>query len=119
MSAPHRGGSGRGSRSLNGLRQPLAFLQEHLPSGKVQLGARMGDLHTGSGLLRFLRGTPPRGQGDVCAGYGFHPGTHAFAACLQRVSLARRALTCYPVPPYWGYWDIGYGGSRTGVSERL
>ena len=38
----------------------------------------------------------------TCAGYGFHPGTDAFAACLQRESLARRALTWYP-PPYWGY----------------
>jgi hypothetical protein len=25
----------------------------------------------------------------TCAGYGFHPGTDAFATCLQRESLAR------------------------------
>ena len=56
----------------------------------------------------------------TCArGTAFTPGTHAFAACLQRVSLARRALTCYPVLPYWGIGDIGYGGGRTGLSERL
>jgi hypothetical protein len=40
--------------------------------------------------------------------YGFHPGTDAFATCLQRESLARRALTSYPPPPYWAYW--GYWG---------
>jgi hypothetical protein len=38
----------------------------------------------------------------TCVGYGFHPGTDAFATCLQRESLPRRALTSYP-PPYWGY----------------
>ena len=42
----------------------------------------------------------------TCAGYGFHPGTDAFATCLQRESLARRALTAYPPPPYWGYWGL-------------
>src|SRR6202040_1231823 len=46
----------------------------------------------------------------TCAGYGFHPGTDAFATCLQRESLARRALTAYPAPPYWGYWGRGWGG---------
>ena len=40
----------------------------------------------------------------TCAGYGFHPGTDAFAACLQRESLARRFVTAYPPPPY------GHGG---------
>jgi hypothetical protein len=48
----------------------------------------------------------------TCAGYGFHPGTDAFATCLQRESLARRALTAYPAPPYWGYW--GYWGRGWG-----
>jgi hypothetical protein len=48
----------------------------------------------------------------TCAGYGFHPGTDAFATCLQRESLARRALTAYPPPPYWGYW--GYWGRGWG-----
>jgi len=44
----------------------------------------------------------------TCAGYGFHPGTDAFATCLQRESLARRTLTSYP--PYWGgYWGGGWG----------
>jgi hypothetical protein len=44
----------------------------------------------------------------TCAGYGFHPGTDAFATCLQRESLARRYVTSYPPPPYWGYG--GYWG---------
>lgn len=44
----------------------------------------------------------------TCAGDGFHPGTDAFANCLQRESLARRALTSYP-PPYWGYWGYWPG----------
>lgn len=46
----------------------------------------------------------------TCAGYGFHPGTDAFATCLQWESLARRALTSYP-PPYWGwgYWGGAWG----------
>ena len=35
----------------------------------------------------------------TCAGF---PGTDAFATCLQRESLARRVLTSYPPPPYWG-----------------
>jgi hypothetical protein len=46
----------------------------------------------------------------TCAGYDFHPGTDAFATCLQRESLARRYLTP-PPPPYWGwgYWGGGWG----------
>jgi hypothetical protein len=44
----------------------------------------------------------------TCVGYGFHPDTDTFAACLQRESLARRALTSYLSPPYRGYW--GYWG---------
>jgi hypothetical protein len=48
----------------------------------------------------------------TCVGYGFHAGTDAFASCLQKESLARRALTSYP--PYWG-WGIGAeAGVRTG-----
>jgi hypothetical protein len=55
----------------------------------------------------------------TCAGYGFHPNTDAFATCLQRESLSRRALTSYPLPPYWGMGDIGVGGEgRTGRSEH-
>lgn len=46
-----------------------------------------------------------------CVGYGFHPDTDAFATCLQRESLARRALTSYP--PYWGYG--GYWGGWWGA----
>jgi hypothetical protein len=44
----------------------------------------------------------------TCTGYGFHPGTDAFANCLQRESLARRYLTA---PPYWdgGYWGGVWG----------
>ena len=43
----------------------------------------------------------------TCAGYGFHPNTDAFATCLQRESLARRALTAYP----------GCCSAASGVSE--
>jgi hypothetical protein len=52
-----------------------------------------------------------RADEATCAGYGFHPGTDAFATCLQRESLARRALTSYP--PYWGYG--GYWGRWWGA----
>jgi len=40
----------------------------------------------------------------TCTGYGFHPGTDAFANCMQRENLARQAIVSYP--PYWGwgYW---------------
>jgi hypothetical protein len=46
----------------------------------------------------------------TCTSYGFHPNTDAFATCLQRESLARRAVTSYP-PPYWGwgYWGGSWG----------
>jgi hypothetical protein len=46
----------------------------------------------------------------TCTGYGFHPGTDAFANCMQRENLARQAVVSYPPPPYWGggYW----GGVR-------
>jgi hypothetical protein len=44
----------------------------------------------------------------MCAGYGFHAWTDAFATCLQRESLARRYATPPPPPPYWGSW--GYWG---------
>ena len=39
----------------------------------------------------------------TCAGYGFHPGTDAFSACLQQESLARRYLTS-PTPYWGGFW---------------
>jgi hypothetical protein len=49
----------------------------------------------------------------TCVGYGFHPATDAFAACLQRESLARRYAAWSTVPPpywgYWGYWGRGWG----------
>jgi hypothetical protein len=48
----------------------------------------------------------------TCIGYGFHPGTDAFAACLQRESLARRyAIWSEPPPPYWGWgaWGRWWG----------
>ncbi|MGC2201410.1 MAG: hypothetical protein WA633_14880 [Stellaceae bacterium] len=47
----------------------------------------------------------------ACAGYGFHPNTDAFATCLQRESLARRASTSYPPLPYLGggYWGGPWG----------
>ena len=46
----------------------------------------------------------------TCAGYGFHPGTDAFASCLQKESLARRYWAA--PPPYWGWgywWGAGWG----------
>jgi hypothetical protein len=46
-----------------------------------------------------------------CFGYGFHPGTDAFANCLQKENLARRYWAA-PPPPYWGwgYWSgAGWG----------
>ena len=30
----------------------------------------------------------------ACAGYGFHPGSDAFASCLQKERLARRYWSC-------------------------
>jgi len=46
----------------------------------------------------------------TCTGYGFHPGTDAFASCLQKESLARRYSVSVP-PPYWGcgYWGGAWG----------
>ena len=44
----------------------------------------------------------------TCSGYGFHPGTDAFASCLQKESLARRYWAA-PPPPYWG-WGWGAWG---------
>ena len=46
----------------------------------------------------------------TCAGFGFHPGTDAFANCLQKESLARRYWAA-PLPPCWGwgYWGAGWG----------
>ena len=41
-------------------------------------------------------------------GYGFKPETNDFATCLQRESLARRALIACPSGSYGGYW--GYWG---------
>jgi hypothetical protein len=45
---------------------------------------------------------------ETCTGYGFHPGTDAFASCLQKESLARRYLTP-PLAPYWGWGYRGWG----------
>ena len=45
----------------------------------------------------------------MCSGYGFHPGTDAFATCLQRESLGRRYLAPPPAP-YWGWGYCGWGG---------
>jgi hypothetical protein len=46
----------------------------------------------------------------TCSGYGFHPGTDAFASCLQKERLARRYSVPAP-PPYWGwgYWGGAWG----------
>jgi hypothetical protein len=51
-----------------------------------------------------------REDGATCARFGFHPGTDAFASCLQKESLARRYWDALP-PPYWGggYWGSGWG----------
>jgi len=48
----------------------------------------------------------------TCVGYGFHPGTDAFATCLQRESLARRYAIASSVP-YWGYGACLALGLRT------
>jgi len=48
-----------------------------------------------------------RGKDEAtCAGYGFHPGTDAFASCLQKESLALRYWAAPPVP-YWGWGPWG------------
>ena len=55
----------------------------------------------------------------TCSGYGLHPGTDAFATCLQRENLTRRYLGP-PPGPYWGWglwWDAG--GGRIGLSKRI
>jgi hypothetical protein len=47
----------------------------------------------------------------TCSGYGFRPGTDAFASCLQKESLARRYWAA-PSLPYWGWgywWGAGWG----------
>jgi hypothetical protein len=47
----------------------------------------------------------------TCTGFGFHPGTDAFANCLQKESLPRRYWAA-PPPPYWGWgywWGAGWG----------
>jgi hypothetical protein len=47
----------------------------------------------------------------TCSGYGLHPGTDAFATCLQRENLTRRYLGP-PPGPYggWGFWwGAGWG----------
>ena len=46
----------------------------------------------------------------TCTGYDFHTGTDAFASCLQKESLARRALPSYPLYWGWGYWGGGPWG---------
>jgi hypothetical protein len=48
----------------------------------------------------------------TCTGYGFHPGTDAFASCLQKESLARRYWAAPPAPySGWGWgWGPGWGG---------
>ena len=47
----------------------------------------------------------------TCTGYGFDPGTDAFASCLQKESLARRYWAA-PPPPYGGWGSWGWGGPR-------
>ena len=44
----------------------------------------------------------------TCTGFGFHPGTDAFASCLQKESLARRYWAAPPAP-YWGWGLLGRG----------
>ncbi|MDE2227796.1 MAG: hypothetical protein KGL11_01990 [Alphaproteobacteria bacterium] len=38
---------------------------------------------------------------NQCAGYGFKPGTDAFASCLQQEELARRYGAWQQMPAYW------------------
>jgi hypothetical protein len=47
----------------------------------------------------------------TCSGYGFHPGTDAFATCPQQESLAR----LYSGPPPNPYWDGVFGGCGLGA----
>ena len=52
------------------------------------------------------------------AGYGFHPGTDAFASCLQKE--AWHAVIRFRYHLLIGAAVIGAGpGDRTGISERL
>ena len=46
----------------------------------------------------------PRSEDEaICIGYGFHPSTNAFAACLQRARASRTGPGLVPrPPPYWG-----------------
>jgi hypothetical protein len=70
---------------------------------------RLVALASAFGLLALQAGcmTPEQiRQHDeaTCAGYGFKPGTDAFAGCLQREVLARQYVL---EQPYWGwhhYW---------------
>jgi hypothetical protein len=79
-----------------------------LPNEEAQLGAAW--MICVAALASCVSPEELRREDEAtCAGYGFHPGTDAFAICLQRESLARRALTAYPPPPYWGYWGRGWG----------
>jgi hypothetical protein len=83
--------------------------------GVAEAPACIGDVALALPLASYATPEDLRREGK--AGYGFHPGTDAFASCLQKESLARRAPTSY-LPPYWevlGYWWRGSGG-RTGLS---
>src|SRR5215471_10667231 len=53
--------------------------------------------------------TPSPWHTDAVGGRPLHhPGTDAFASCLQKESLARRYWAA-PPPPYWG-WGSWWGG---------
>jgi hypothetical protein len=50
-----------------------------------------------------------RQDAATCTGFGFHPGTDAFASCLQRESLARRYWAGAPSTYWgWGWWGEPY-----------
>ena len=84
----------------------------------AEVGVRVGASRAGTGLMHLpeeLR----REDEATCSGYGFHPGTDAFATCPQQESLAR----LYSGPPPSPYWDGVFGGvragGRNGLSERF
>ena len=75
--------------------------RRRLGSALVVCALRLALALTSCASLEELR----REDEATCAGFGFHPGTDAFASCLQKESLARRYWDVSP-PPYWG-WGWG------------
>jgi len=78
---------------------------------------RFARLLLAAGLLSALAGCMSaaeiRARDDTrCRGYGFRPGTDAFARCLQNIDLDRSAdqrALLYGTGPGFGY-GVGFGG---------